>query len=99
MGMISVCRSYFLVDVDSVVLELLLELKLEAVEVILAVVETVESVTTVVVDWAVVAWVVEVFLGLAVQATFPAWSQVIREAEYRVPSLQVIRWGTPPAHR
>lgn len=54
MGMISVCRSYFLVDVDTVVLEVEVEVEVEVVEVTLAVVETVESVTTVVVDLAVV---------------------------------------------
>ena len=74
MGMISVCRSYFLVVavVNTVV-----------VVVTLVVEATVESVTMVV--ELVVCLVVDDRCGLVVlgvvQATLPAWSQVIRVAE------------------
>lgn len=94
MGMISVCRSYFLVVVVVVY---------TVVVVVTLVEEIVGSVTTVVEVCLVVPLVVDVRLGLvvlgAVQSTLPAWSQVIRVAEYSVPGLQVIWWGTPPAHR
>ena len=77
MGMISVCLSYFLVEVDTVVVVV------EGMVVVtLAVVLTVDRVTTVVLGCAVVGLaVVDVMLGLAVQATLPAWSHVISEAE------------------
>ena len=101
MGMISVCRSYFLLVVVVVVWAVV-----GVVVVTLVVEERVGRVTTVVVVSLVVPVVVGVCLGLLevgvvrdVHSTLPAWSQVIRVAEYSVPGLQVIWCGTPPAHR
>ena len=63
---------------------------------IVVVFSEVEVDTTLVFVAAVVLLVV-VFLTL--HSTLVAWSQVMSSALYRVPSLQVIRCGTPPAHR
>ena len=96
MGMISVCRSYFLLVVVVVVWTVVVVVTLVEEEIV-------GSVTTVEVEvevCLVVPRVVDVRLGLvvlgAVQSTLPAWSQVISLAEYRVPGLQVLADPLPP---
>ena len=80
MGMISVCRSYFLVvavvNTVVVVVTLVVEATVESVTMV------VELVVCLVVDdrCGLVVLVVLGVLGV-VQATLPAWSQVIRVAE------------------